>query len=70
MKTAYEILNNPFINKGTAFSEDERKKYGLVGILPSFIQSIDEQATTLYSQFQKKSSNIEKRHFLMEIFVL
>lgn len=68
MKTAYEILNNPFINKGTAFSEQERKKYGLVGILPPYIQSIDEQATTLYSQFQKKTSNIEKRHFLMEIF--
>lgn len=31
---AHEILNNPFLNKGTAFTEAERKSLGLVGILP------------------------------------
>ena len=31
MKKSYEILNNPFLNKGTAFTEKERVKLGLIG---------------------------------------
>ena len=43
--TAYEILNDPFLNKGTAFTLEERQKLGLVGLLPPYVQSIEEQAT-------------------------
>ena len=68
MKSGYEILNNPFLNKGTAFTKEEREKYGLLGLLPPHIQTIDEQAKQVYGQFQKKDTLIEKRHFLMEIF--
>ncbi len=63
-----EILNNPFLNKGTAFSEEERRKFNLVGLLPPRIQTIDEQATQTYAQYEAKTSNLEKRRFLMEIF--
>ena len=68
MKKSYEILNNPFLNKGTAFTKEERAKFGLTGLLPPYIQTIEEQAEQAYGQFQKKSTLIEKRHFLMEIF--
>ena len=68
MKSGYEILNNPFLNKGTAFTKKEREKYGLLGLLPPHIQTIDEQAKQVYGQFQKKDTLIEKRHFLMKIF--
>jgi hypothetical protein len=34
MKNGYELLNDPFLNKGTAFTKEEREKYGLIGILP------------------------------------
>ena len=68
MKSGYEILNDPFLNKGTAFTKEERKKYGLLGLLPPYIQTIDEQAKQTYGQFLKKDKLIEKRHFLMEIF--
>lgn len=68
MKTGYELLNDPFLNKGTAFSHAEREKYALVGLLPSSVQSIDEQATQAYAQYSKKLSPIEKRLFLMQIF--
>ena len=68
MKKSYEILNNPFLNKGTAFTKEERKQFGLMGLLPPYIQTIEEQAEQAYGQFQKKSPLIEKRHFLMEIF--
>ena len=68
MKSGYEILNDPFLNKGTAFTKEERKKYGLLGLLPAQFQTIETQAKQVYKQFQSKDKLIEKRHFLMEIF--
>lgn len=64
----HEILNNPFLNKGTAFTMEERKELGLIGILPPYVQTIEEQAEQAYQNFLRKPSNLEKRHFLMEIF--
>ena len=68
MKSGYEILNDPFLNKGTAFTKEEREKYGLLGLLPAQFQTIEIQAKQVYKQFQAKDKLIEKRHFLMEIF--
>lgn len=65
---AHDILNNPFLNKGTAFTQEERKKLGLIGLLPPYVQTIEEQAEQAYLQYVTKESDIEKRHFLMEIF--
>lgn len=64
----FNILNNPFINKGTAFTKEEREKYGLVGMLPTHVQTLEEQATQAYAQFQSKPSDLEKRIFLMNLF--
>lgn len=65
---AYDILNNPFLNKGTAFTLEERKELGLVGVLPPYVQTLEEQAAQTYAHFSKKATNLEKRLFLMEIF--
>lgn len=65
---AHEILNNPFLNKGTAFTMKERQELGLIGILPPTVQTIEEQAEQTYEQYLTKPSDLEKRHFLMEIF--
>lgn len=67
-KTASEILNNPFLNKGTAFTKEERQALGLTGTLPSKVQTIDEQATQAYAQFKSKPSRLEQRIFLMNLF--
>ena len=64
----YSILNNPFLNKGTAFTQEERKELGLIGLLPPYIQTIEEQAAQTYAQMQTKVNDLEKRLFLMEIF--
>lgn len=63
-----DVLNNPFLNKGTAFTLEERKKLGLIGLLPPHVQTIEEQATQTYEQLQTKGNDLEKRLFLMEIF--
>ena len=64
----HDILNNPFLNKGTAFTLEERKKLGLIGLLPPRVQTIEEQAAQTYEQLQTKVNDLEKRLFLMEIF--
>ncbi|WP_331926789.1 malolactic enzyme [Leuconostoc gasicomitatum] len=64
----YEVLRNPFLNKGTGFTLTERKTLGLNGTLPSQVQTIDEQAEQAYQQFQSKTAPLEKRIFLMNLF--
>lgn len=65
---ARELLNNPFLNKGTAFTMEERKELGLIGLLPPCVQTIEEQAAQTYAHMERKTTDLEKRLFLMEIF--
>ena len=67
-KKSYEVLNDPFLNKGTAFTKEERKELELTGLLPPQIQTIEEQAEQVYAQYKSKEPLINKRRFLMEIF--
>ena len=68
MATPQEILRNPFLNKGTGFSKEEREELGLVGLLPSHVQTIEEQAERVYEQYSSKTSRLEKRIYLMSLF--
>ena len=68
IKKSYEVLNDPFLNKGTAFTKEERKELELTGLLPPQIQTIEEQAEQVYAQYKSKEPLINKRRFLMEIF--
>lgn len=68
MKTGFELLDDAFLNKGTAFTESERKKLGLEGLLPPCVEDIETQAQRIYRQMERKTSLIEKRRFLMEVF--
>ena len=64
----HQILNDPFKNKGTAFTQEERQALGLVGLLPPYVQTLEEQAAQTYAHMHQKGSDLEKRLFLMEIF--
>ena len=68
MRKGMQILNDPFKNKGTAFTMAERRELGLLGLLPTHVRTIEEQAAETYALYQSKTSGIEKRHLLMEIF--
>lgn len=62
------ILTNPFENKGTAFTEEERREHGLTGLLPSKVETIEEQADRLYKSYQKEATDYDKHKFLMDIY--
>jgi malate dehydrogenase (oxaloacetate-decarboxylating) len=58
------ILNNPLLNKGTAFTEKERDELHLHGFLPYHISTIEEQVERRYQNFKDKRSALAKFSFL------
>lgn len=66
--TPQQLISNPFLNKGTAFTKEERQQYHLNGILPPAIQTLEQQVTQAYAQLSSKTTDLEKRIFLMNIF--
>jgi malate dehydrogenase (oxaloacetate-decarboxylating) len=52
------------LNKGTAFTEDERSKLGLHGLLPPHVESLDEQVVRAYDAFKLKDTDLEHHIYL------
>ncbi|MCL1039397.1 NAD-dependent malic enzyme [Shewanella submarina] len=61
------ILEAPLINKGSAFTEEERIFFNLEGLLPHVIETIEEQASRAYDQFKAFNSDLEKHIYLRNI---
>jgi malate dehydrogenase (oxaloacetate-decarboxylating) len=59
-----DLLDTPTLNKGTAFTEEERIELGLLGLLPPHVESLDEQAVRAYEAFQRKDSDLERHIYL------
>lgn len=59
------ILNTPLLNKGTAFTQQERDELGLNGLLPSRISTVDEQIERCYANFQRRRTPIGQYDYLM-----
>ena len=60
-KRGYDLLNDPFLNKGTAFTREERKKYGLIGILPPQVETIELQDKQAYDNFCERPNKAVQR---------
>jgi len=58
------LLDNPLLNKGSAFSQDERRELGLLGLLPPHSSTIEEQLIRTYENYQRKQSDLERYVFL------
>lgn len=58
------LLSTPQLNKGTAFTEHERLVFGLMGKLPSRVESLEEQATRSYEQYLAFSDPVNRSIYL------
>lgn len=58
------LLDTPLLNKGTAFSLEERAAFGLDGLLPPQIESLSEQAARAYDAYRHKTDDLERHIYL------
>lgn len=61
------ILNTPLLNKGTAFTNEERDRFGLHGFLPPHIETVEQQIRRTYENFERQPASLEKYIFLMNL---
>ncbi len=61
------LLEFPLLNKGSAFSQEERANFNLHGLLPETVETIEEQAARAYRQFQDFKTDIDKHIYLRNI---
>ena len=59
-----DLLNTQALNKGTAFTDDERSRLGLVGLLPPHVETLDEQAVRAYEAYKRKEEDLERHIYL------
>ena len=58
------VLNSPLLNKGTAFTAEERKSLGLIGLLPPDISTLGEQVKCAYMQYERLADALSKNVYL------
>lgn len=58
------LLDNPLLNKGSAFPEDERRELGLLGLLPLHSSTIEQQLSRTYENYRRKETDLERYVFL------
>jgi malate dehydrogenase (oxaloacetate-decarboxylating) len=63
-----EVLSNPFLNKGTAFTKEEREDLGLEGLLPPQVLTLDEQVNRVYEQYSMRTTNLFKNGLLYDLY--
>ena len=65
--STFDLLYNPRLNKGTAFSDEERERHGLVGLLPDGVETPEIQLERLQMQIEQKPTALEKYIYLSEL---
>ena len=61
------LLDYPLLNKGMAFTDEERREFGLLGLLPPHVSTVEEQVERNYENYRRKESDIERYIFLMAL---
>src|SRR6266498_1832247 len=62
--TGTDLLDLPLLNKGTAFTDVERRQLGLEGLLPPHVETLDEQAVRAYEAYKRKGDDLERHIYL------
>ncbi|EAC8513809.1 NAD-dependent malic enzyme [Listeria monocytogenes] len=68
LKPGFDYMNNPLLNKGTAFSEEERANYQLDGLLPPIIETIEQQAVRIETQIENLETPLHKHQLLTNLY--
>src|SRR5260221_1776206 len=63
----FALLNDPVLNKGTAFTPDERKRFGLEGLLPPSADSLDRQVERVLGHLDGKPNDLERYIYLVAL---
>jgi malate dehydrogenase (oxaloacetate-decarboxylating) len=61
------LLETPLLNKGSAFTLDERREFGLHGLLPSHIAAMEEQLARTYENYRRQESDLERYIYLADL---
>src|SRR5260370_34335397 len=64
MKQGMDLLNDQGLNKGTAFTDEERSKLGLHALLPPIVETLDEQVVRAYEAYRRKDDDLERHIYL------
>jgi malate dehydrogenase (oxaloacetate-decarboxylating) len=59
-----DLLDTPLLNKGTAFTEGERTVFGLLGLLPPHVETLQEQVVRAYEAYHRKDDDLERHIYL------
>jgi malate dehydrogenase (oxaloacetate-decarboxylating) len=65
--TGQALLEIPLLNKGSAFTDEERREFGLMGLLPPHVSTVDEQLSRTYNSFKAKDSDLERYIYLVSL---
>ena len=61
------LLEMPLLNKGSAFTQEERLAFNLIGLLPQNVETIDDQLERAYRQYQQCHSDLDRHIYLRAI---
>lgn len=61
------LLRLPLLNKGTAFTEEERRALGLLGLLPPYVNTLEEQKERVYRRYRLQPTPLEKHIYLRNL---
>jgi malate dehydrogenase (oxaloacetate-decarboxylating)(NADP+) len=64
-KTGISLLEDPILNKGTAFTQSEREQFGLLGLLPDAVEDIDRQVERILGHLAEKPTDLERYIYLI-----
>jgi len=59
-----DLLNRQGLNKGTAFTEEERNRLGLHALLPPHVETLEEQVVRAYEAYKRKDDDLERHIYL------
>lgn len=65
--TGNQLLESPLLNKGSAFSEEERIEFGLQGLVPPHISTTEEQLARTYESYKQKATDLERYIYLVSL---